>query len=246
VTTHDLSSLERVALRACPAAEERWLGRWLLRFGGGYTKRANSAFVLGVEPDLDLDVRIEAAAAQLREQDLPLIVRESSLKVDPRIGVALRQRGFSRIDETIVMTAAMPESSGDGPEQIDLDTWLDLYQRFEGGTRGSTTQYRTLLTRIEQPTCYGVLRSAGEPITIGQAVADSGWVGLYAIATDPARRRQGYGRSLVRHLLAWGSAQGASHSYLQVIASNAPAVSLYEQLGYVEAYRYWYWVLGPR
>ncbi|HEX3304121.1 MAG TPA: GNAT family N-acetyltransferase [Thermomicrobiales bacterium] len=242
----DLSTLERVALRACPAAVECWLGQWLLRFGGGYTKRANSAYVMGIEPDLDSSVRIEAAAAMMREQDLPLIIRESSLAVDPRISEALRQRGFHRIDETIVMTAALPDPSGPEPEQVDLDTWLALYQRFEGGTRGSTAQYRTLLTRIEQPTCYGVLRSAGEPVTIGQAVADGDWVGLYAIATDPARRRQGYGRSVVQRLLAWGSAQGATRSYLQVIATNTPAVSLYEQLGYVESYRYWYWVQKSR
>jgi len=185
----DLSPLERIALRACPAAEERWLGRWLLRFGGGYTKRANSVYVMGIEPDIDLNLRIEAAAATMREQDLPLIVRESSLAIDPQISEALRQRGFHPIDETIVMTAAIPDSSGPEPEQVDLDTWLDLYHRFEGGTRGSTAQYRALLTRIEVPTCYGVLRSLGEPVTIGQAVADGDWVGLYAIATDPARRR---------------------------------------------------------
>jgi GNAT superfamily N-acetyltransferase len=244
--THDLRDLERVAMRACPAAEEHWLGRWLLRFGGGYAKRANSAYVLGVEPELDLDERIEAAAAMMREQDLPLIVRESSLAVDPRIGNALRERGFLRIDETTVMIAPLPEPVASMPEQVDLDAWLELYQRFEGGTRGSAVQYRALLNRIQPPVCYGVLRVDGEPVAIGQAVADGEWVGLYAIATDPARRRQGHGRALVNQLLAWGRQQGATRSYLQVIAANEPAVRLYEQLGYAEAYRYWYWVLGAR
>jgi N-acetylglutamate synthase len=83
-------------------------------------------------------------------------------------------------------------------------------------------------------------------VSIGQAVADGEWVGLYAIATDPARRRQGHGRALVRQLLAWGRQHGATRSYLQVIATNAPAVRLYEQLGFAEAFRYWYWVLGER
>jgi GNAT superfamily N-acetyltransferase len=241
--THDLLDLERVALRACPAAEEHWLGRWLLRFGGGYTKRANSAYVMGVELELDLDERIEAAAAMMREQDLPLIVRESSLTVDPRIGAALRERGFRRIDETMVMTAPLPGSTDSEPEQIDLDTWLELYQRFEGGTRGSTAQYRALLSRIEPPACYGAIRAGGELVAIGQAVADGEWIGLYAIATDPARRRQGHGRALVNHLLGWSRRHGATRSYLQVIAANEPAVRLYAQLGYAEAYRYWYWVL---
>src|ERR1035437_2563017 len=51
----------------------------------------------------------------------------------------------------------------------------------------------------------------------------------------PAQRRCGRGSEIVRALLACTSASAA---YLQVEQSNTAAVSMYERLGFSEAYRY--------
>ncbi len=238
--------IEQAALRAWPAAEERRTGEWLLRFGDGYTKRANSAYVMGLEPGLDIDERIAAVAAAYHDRGLPLIVRECSLVTDPRIGANLHRRGFRLIDETIVMTAPAAAGTGPLPEQVDLDTWLSLHERFEGGTKGGKDQHRAILARIDRPACFGILRDGDEPVALGLAVADGDWVGLYDIATDPGHRRKGYGRALIGQLLAWGKGLDARHSYLFVVATNTPALALYDRLGYREAYRYWYWVSEHR
>jgi ribosomal protein S18 acetylase RimI-like enzyme len=70
---------------------------------------------------------------------------------------------------------------------------------------------------------------------VGIAVEDDGIVGLFCLAVDPARRREGIGTAVVRALLARSA---ASIAYLQVESSNAPAIGLYERLGFGEAYRY--------
>ena len=70
---------------------------------------------------------------------------------------------------------------------------------------------------------------------VGIAVEHGGLVGLFCLAVDPKRRRSGLGSGLARSLLA-GS--GARTAYLQVEEANAPAVALYERLGFQEAYRY--------
>ncbi len=41
-----------------------------------------------------------------------------------------------------------------------------------------------------------------------------------------------------------GYDRGASHAYLQVVSSNAPAKALYRSLGFQIAYRCWFRVNG--
>jgi N-acetylglutamate synthase len=48
VRTGDIRNLEHAAALAWPGVEQQWLGGWLLRFGHGSTRRANSAVPLDV------------------------------------------------------------------------------------------------------------------------------------------------------------------------------------------------------
>ena len=69
---------------------------------------------------------------------------------------------------------------------------------------------------------------------------DRGWLSVYEIVTDPDFRQQGIGTQLMLHLLKWGKDRGAQSAYLQVMTENAPALRLYQKLGFREQYRYWY------
>jgi [ribosomal protein S18]-alanine N-acetyltransferase len=52
-------------------------------------------------------------------------------------------------------------------------------------------------------------------------------------AVDPSRRRRGVGRALLAHVLAEAAALGAPRATLEVRASNAPAIALYQGGGFV-------------
>jgi ribosomal protein S18 acetylase RimI-like enzyme len=67
------------------------------------------------------------------------------------------------------------------------------------------------------------------------AVPSDGLLGLFCIAVAPARRRVGLGRAIIRALCAQAP---EAMPYLQVESRNAPAIALYEQLGFAEVYRY--------
>jgi GNAT superfamily N-acetyltransferase len=66
------------------------------------------------------------------------------------------------------------------------------------------------------------------------------WVGFRSIEVHPEHRRRGLGLAVMDALLEWGAEQGATTAYLQVLGDNAPALALYERLGFVthHAYRY--------
>ena len=58
---------------------------------------------------------------------------------------------------------------------------------------------------------------------------------LFNIAVDPAFQRRGLGRELLEHLIRELEARDVFTLWLEVRASNAAAIALYESLGFNEA-----------
>ncbi|MDF3829182.1 MULTISPECIES: ribosomal protein S18-alanine N-acetyltransferase [unclassified Pseudocitrobacter] len=58
---------------------------------------------------------------------------------------------------------------------------------------------------------------------------------LFNIAVDPAYQRRGLGRELLEHVIDDVEKRGVATLWLEVRASNAPAIALYESLGFNEA-----------
>jgi len=58
---------------------------------------------------------------------------------------------------------------------------------------------------------------------------------LFNIAVDPAFQRRGLGRELLEHLIQTLEQRDVFTLWLEVRASNAPAIALYESLGFNEA-----------
>ncbi|MBP2847191.1 ribosomal protein S18-alanine N-acetyltransferase [Dickeya oryzae] len=57
---------------------------------------------------------------------------------------------------------------------------------------------------------------------------------LFNIAVDPAHQRHGYGRQLLEHLITELEQRGIVTLWLEVRASNARAIALYQSLGFNE------------
>lgn len=104
----------------------------------------------------------------------------------------------------------------------------------------NTTTAAQMLQRLTLPACFALASDGGEIAACALGVLQGAYLGIFDVITHPSRRRRGFARGIVTHLLNWAHARGATHAYLQVSADNHPALALYSQLGFVEHYQYWY------
>ena len=239
--------LEVLALSAWPALEETAYDGWILRFANGHTKRANSINPL-YPSTIDVEEKIAACERACERRGLPTIFRLTAFSEPVSLDRALEKREYVMIDRTLVMTKEIVEASGQaklvGVRCVDIAAWLDAFERFNLLSREDMSTRRRIIGRISSDPILVVAGPSDRPTGINLGVRDGEAVGLFALFVADANRRQGLGRALVEETLAIAADRGATFAYLQVEEANLPARSLYEKLGFVDAYPYWYRVRG--
>ena len=235
--------IEELSLNAWPAAQTLHFDGWVLRFSGGYTRRANSINPL-YPAQLDLDEKIRDCEAHYRAQGLPVIFKitpdAQPAGLDAHLaGLGYRQDAVTSV-QTLQLSGWDQQPSGVTFSPEATPAWEDAFARMSGIPERSRAAHREILRAILPQACYAALHAEGRAAACGLAVLQAGYVGLYDIVTDAACRRMGFGERLVRGLLGWATEQGARMAYLQVMLNNPPALRLYEKIGFQEQYRYWY------
>jgi ribosomal protein S18 acetylase RimI-like enzyme len=81
---------------------------------------------------------------------------------------------------------------------------------------------------------YAYATIGEDAVAVGRAVADSGWVGVFNMATSPGARGKGAAPAVLAELAGWSRAHGAERMYLQVESENASALRLLERSGFAE------------
>lgn len=248
----DVRGIEERAFNAWPAFSTLLADGWLLRFADGYTKRANS--INAWQPVAPLSAILPHASLLYAARGLPAIVRLSPL-APPDTDAMLAGLGFARADDTIVMTAPL------SPRPVDADrtaadpaislspvpeaTWTAGFAAANAVPTLRRTIHDRMIAGIPSPAAFASIRDDHATIGWGLAAIERREVGLFDIVTLPSARRRGAARRLVGALLDWAAANGASRAYLQVVATNAPAIALYQRLGFTERYRYHYRIAPP-
>lgn len=240
-------TLEERGFNAWPAHQTVFHQGWVFRLSGGYTKRANSVNALA--PGAPFDGVREAAAALYAQHGLPAVFRLSPL-APPEADLELAQAGYQHFEPSLVLHRPLAPGSVARPDASTVIStspsaaWLDGFAAANGVAPHHRALHRRMLDAIAHPAAFALLHAPGhekgQPVGFGLAVLERGAVGLYDLAVAPAHRGCGRGRALVQALLHWGAEAGATSAYLQVRAQNAPALGLYEGLGFKTAYAYHY------
>jgi GNAT superfamily N-acetyltransferase len=233
--------LQERSARALPAGHVERTGGWWLRHAPGCSWWAGS-----VLPHGESDVAHGVAAAEKfhAARGTPVRFQITPGACPGDLDAHLAGRGYLRespMSLRVARTAGVRDRVAGRvvlagrPERAWFEAWHSL---LGDGTEPAAEW--DLLARVELPSAYARAMAGDEVVAVGRAVADTGWAGLFGMATIPRARGTGAARTVLAALATWAHTQGADQLYLQVDRDNAPALRLYERAGFTELAAYHY------
>jgi ribosomal protein S18 acetylase RimI-like enzyme len=235
--------VEDACLNAWPSLRSVLHRDWLLRFGGGLSRRSNSVNPLRDDP-APLDAQLADFAELYRAQNLPLIVRLLSI-LDPQIERALDRAGFAAEGETCTLfgdLSLLPSPCPDPAAEV-LSTasaeWLAAMSRLQQHSPEKAATYRRVIDLIALPAGFAAVRRDGEIVATAYGALHDGLLCCESVVVGDQHRGQGIGRQLITALLNFAVARGTGGACLQVEASNTAGRALYRSVGLTtELHRY--------
>jgi len=238
----DVRRLEDLAFAGWPALESRDVAGWRLRLSGGYTKRANSINALSKDAQFD-SATIDALEAPFRERDQPPVWRLSPL-APAAIADILAERGYRSIERSLVQVAPLNPWFAPAPEvrihAQPTESWIEAFARHSPVRPQHRDTMRRMLRAIPAPVGFAFVEEAGDPMAMAIGTVKSDHMGLFDVLVMPQARRRGLARKVTESLYAWAGDHGARFAWLQVVATNAAALRLYDAQGFRTAYSYEY------
>jgi GNAT superfamily N-acetyltransferase len=261
-----IRTLEELSMNAWPALQTMLSGGWVLRFANGYTRRANS--INPIYPSTrGVEEKITACEELYRAKNLRVVFKMTRAVFPENLDEILDQRGYAAeaytsvqvcdlrsiappptrdalLSESLTQVALRRETELATPPAAfnlyDDARWVDDYCRLNAIAAQHKATMTQMLNNIAPARCFIALKEQEQVIAVGLGVAENGFVGFFDLVTDEKFRGRGFGTQLILSLLDWGKQRGARRAYLQVMLGNAPALRLYEKLGFRELYQYWY------
>ncbi|WP_030154763.1 N-acetyltransferase [Glycomyces sp. NRRL B-16210] len=239
----ELRGLQERAARAQPVEHVAIVDGWWLRRTAG-----DSWWLASVLPHgeaADLLARVEWAEEAYAVQGASVCFQISPGVCPAGLDELLDARGYTAFSRTSLQIAATAEVAAMKAAALESRVedrmtreWFDVWHRVSG--HGDSEADRAELRRLALPAAFASITVEGRTIAVGRAVADTGWTGVFGLATLPEARGRDAGRELLRLLAVWAESQGTAGMYLQVQAANAGAIALYGRAGFVEALGYHY------
>lgn len=253
LSVREVGGLQERAARAVPAAvQESRDGCWLRLTDSTTTWWAGAALMHDAAAERDLAAAIAAAedfyaahGATARFQVCPACPRD--------LDDALSRRGYrwgGAMSLQVTTTVNIARHLSAPSLRVDLERhpdaeWFDLLMAAQEPDGDPAPEWR-LLQRVDRPSAYATAYLRDRPVAVGRAVSDTGWVGVFAMATLPQARHQGAASAVLASLADWAHGRDCEHAYLQVTHDSTAALGLYRRAGFELACTYHYRVAVPQ
>ena len=241
----DLRRVEEVSLNALQTQRQLFYDGWLLRVSPGKARRARSV-TAHFGSTLPLDHKIPHCERVYGERGLPTLFRITPFAQPSGLAAALGVRGYRAFDTTLVQVVAL-ERPPEGAYRDDLelivpplDTFADAMALLQDATAQQRDAWLDRMVASPQVLRPLLARDGDRVAGVGTVMLEAGLAGVFSMATAPAYRQRGVAGAILARLLTWAWEHGARHAYLQVAATNAPALAVYRKFGFVTGYSYHY------
>jgi len=162
----------------------------------------------------------------------------------PTIGPLLVARGYRTIERSLLQVCPLhADFTADAEVKIlpqPTPAWIDAFRAHSPVPLRHVETMQLMLAAIAAPAGFAFVEEAGRPMAMAIGTIEGDHMGLFDVLVMPHARRRGLAWRVTESLYAWAWGKGARFAYLQVVATNAAALPLYEAQGFRTAYAYEY------
>jgi N-acetylglutamate synthase len=224
-----------------PAIVERLEDGWIMRATPGLHGRGRSNHALAPPRRLsaaEIQFALARAESFAHQHGIECGVQVGPIEFHIPLLDEVAVRGWEIQQSVLVMTADVDVVNAESEPQLEVEIsadatreWVDTWQACEPERDNAQDHVDTVFKLMAGQARF----CRYEDKAVGIIAECDGVASLFCIAVNPAHRRKGLGRQIVRAMLAESP---ASIVYLQVFSGNQAGTGLYESLGFSEAYRY--------
>lgn len=239
--------LQERAARALPAERVEDVDGWWLRHAPRCSWWVGTVLPHGDAGPGELAGRIAGVEEFYARHGVAARFQISPPACPDGLDAVLAERGYRRespVSLRVASTARVLERVPAGSARVRVDerptrAWFDAWRAVHRAGGDSRAEW-DLLGRVDRPAAYARALAGDDVVAVGRAVADTGWAGVFGMATLPRARGKGAARAVLTALASWAGAHEAERMYLQVERDNVPALRLYERAGFRELSGYHY------
>ncbi len=249
MTIEKIRFIENIAMNAWPAETIEPLDGWRLRQHPAPSRRVNSVWPNESGGEILLKRKLEQVEDFYSKYNQPARYQVCPANLPEGLDDVLEARRYwvdapTQVQITDIETGlqkSVPKTEYDVVLSETLTPeYLDTY-----GTAGTYPKEKLkdtedALRRVTRCTIYGIIYLDGQGVAVGRGVMDSGWMGIFGMATREEHRRKGLATAVLHAMLKWAKENGVKNLYLQVEESNPGALAVYQRLGFEKLYGYHY------